>query len=141
MTLKGILLGDGKNAYFSLRAPANGPCLQKLGSRCRSLLPTQPPIEILSMCAKCSWCCGIDHFSVQVLTPKEGKYITMGDIYDAVLDLRQRHRKGCLRPRGKSEAMVELCGIIPSRSEASRVEKESLWARRSSIARSTSDAS
>lgn len=83
------------------------------------------------MAVKCYVCCTFNQ--IQVLRPTgNGRYITMGDIYDAVLRLRQQHREICLLPTCKSMVVIDFCGIVSAKG-TSDVETESLWARRRSV--------
>jgi hypothetical protein len=106
-------------ADFILTA-AGDHCLYKLGSRCRQLSICQPAackeMEISYRCRNCGdpdlWDYEITLWDVGTLTASNSQYITMGDVYSAIIKARQRHRASCQKPKAKAEIEVEFRGSV-----------------------------
>lgn len=111
-----------KGAEFALRtAAASLDSLSKLGSRCQSLSPCQPPVKrmiIQYLCKHCqSW--GDRPKVLSQLWPSNGEYITIGDIYRVNAEARKIHRTmtKCLDPNAKGKISIEFEGEVRLRKD------------------------
>ena len=99
------------DAAFTIVCPPGGifftSALEKLGPRCRQMLPCQPPlkqIRTVTLCAHCASC----PVRIETIKAEPKGHITLGVIQDAVLRARLAHRKKCTKPKARSEATVVM---------------------------------
>lgn len=109
-------------AAFSFEVYHEGPFLQKLGPRVQKMLPFQPPVTEVEVCLRCENCVpGLwpppgsrspEWWYPTTIKPRDGKFITFGDLQRAAVCKRTEHRKLCTKPRARSTVDLRMCGEV-----------------------------
>ncbi|KAF7191983.1 hypothetical protein HII31_06628 [Pseudocercospora fuligena] len=130
-------ISNGGRADFVITAPRDDKCLRKLGSRVRALSICQPPVEYAYFDVNCGhWKCRYQLHqrfkepdleenalrNAEYLVSASGgvanrRYVTIGDLYKANIEVRKRHREICPWGKSKMYVTVSFCASVRLRED------------------------